>query len=351
MVQRSQTHEKIKESEVEEALVANLLELKNLLSLKTAPKLIARQLRLKADSRLDLLLASGNQLILLELKVTKFNSAFIEQVIRYKKEIEHLQNKNELPLGNLILYLLVTDYSTDQLEQCKLNNILLVKYSPENILNNYYQQLLKSTYFLRVKPRDYGVFSLGVINRTLLELSNGETTEKHIATNTNLSVHTTHLHLQTASEFGLVRKRNNNFFLTDLGDEYISVCDEGKLRDQISDKQAELLRQYVAKFPFASSMVFGIYAIVETTFLLARNSYPIDFNALVENFMVVSGKVLEWKRTRAKNTATYSFLNFAIDLGLLGKVGSKIVITPSGFRFILMLQLHKSIEMIDSLQK
>jgi hypothetical protein len=98
-------------------------------------------------------------------------------------------------------------------------------------------------------------------------------------------------------------------------------------------------------------MVFGIYAIVESAFLLARNSYPIEFSALRETFMVVGGKVADWKRDRAKTTATYTFLNFAIDLGLMGKIGDKVFITPSGFKFILMLQLHKSIEMIDSLQR
>lgn len=96
-------------------------------------------------------------------------------------------------------------------------------------------------------------------------------------------------------------------------------------------------------------MVFGIYALVETVFLLARNLYPIEFKTLAQNFAVISGKSLEWKQARSKSTATYTFLNFAIDLGLLGKIGDRILITPSGFRFILMLQLYKSIEMIESL--
>ena len=66
-------------------------------------------------------------------------------------------------------------------------------------------------------------------------------------------------------------------------------------------------------------------------------------------FQTVSGKVGEWQAVKSLSTATYTFLNFAIDLELLGKIGKQIVITPAGFRFILMLQLHKSIEMIESL--
>jgi len=67
-------------------------------------------------------------------------------------------------------------------------------------------------------------------------------------------------------------------------------------------------------------------------------------------FRTVSGKISEWGAQKSQHTATYTFLNFATDLGLLGKIGRQIVITPAGFRFILMLQLHKSIEkMIESL--
>jgi hypothetical protein len=42
-------------------------------------------------------------------------------------------------------------------------------------------------------------------------------------------------------------------------------------------------------------------------------------------------------------------LNFAIDLELLGKIGQQIVITPAGFRFILMLQCIKALKLIESM--
>lgn len=89
--------------------------------------------------------------------------------------------------------------------------------------------------------------------------------------------------------------------------------------------------------------------MVESAFILSRNSYLISFEDLIEMFKIISGKRSEWKAKKSQSTATYTFLNFAIDLGLLGKIGRQIVITPAGFRFILMLQLHKSIEMIESL--
>lgn len=351
MFRQKQKHEKIKESEVEEALVSDLREVKKLLSIPKEPTLIARQLLLTKESRLDLLFSYGDLLLLIELKITKFYPEYREQILRYKKEIERLQSEKELPSGNIQMYLLVTDYVSKDLAECAADKVHLISYSPEAILENYYQNLFRTTSFLRVKPKDYGVFNLALINRSLLELQKGEITEKDISQKTRLSSNTTRLHLQTAIELGLARKRLGNYFLTDLGDQYVNLSNQGKLANQMSEEQAELLKQYIAKSPFASSLIFGVYAIVESAFLLARNSYPIEFAALKEMFIIVGGKVTEWKRERARTTATYTFLNFAIDLGLLGKLGDKIVITPSGFKFILMLQLYKSIEMIDSLQK
>jgi len=156
-------------------------------------------------------------------------------------------------------------------------------------------------------------------------------------------------HLRVAREFGLVRERNKNYFLTDIGDKYVSSSDSGIFIDKLSQNQIEILKQYISKDPFYSSSVFGIYSIVESAFILSRNYYPIDLSFLRKMFQIISGKVNEWRATRSLSTATYTYLNFAIDLELLGKIGEKVVITPAGFKFILMLQLHKSIEMIESL--
>jgi hypothetical protein len=41
------------------------------------------------------------------------------------------------------------------------------------------------------------------------------------------------------------------------------------------------------------------------------------------------------------------YSNYAIELGLLGRSGDTFYLTPDGIRFILLLQLHKSLKMID----
>lgn len=350
-MQRRKSHNNIKESEVEEALVSDLTAIRDLLGLSHDLKLIARQLQLKGgEQRIDLLLSCGKQLLLIELKVTQYRSEHKEQIISYKKELTKLQEANELPAGEILCFLMVTSFLPNDGVNCANDEVALVLYSAEEVLKKYYDNLWTSTHFLRVKPNDYGVFSLGLINRTLLELQAGETVEQEIAIKIGLSRNSVRNHLRTAREFALVRKRGYHYFLTDFGDVYVANCNEGKLRDIVSEKQVELLKKQIARAPFSSSMVFGVYAIVESAFLLSRNTYPIDFKVLSEHFTTIGGKETEWKTERARATATYTFLNFAIDLGLLGKIGKNVVITPSGFRFILMLQLHKSIEMIDSLR-
>ncbi|MDH4223940.1 MAG: hypothetical protein OEV55_10440, partial [candidate division Zixibacteria bacterium] len=156
-------------------------------------------------------------------------------------------------------------------------------------------------------------------------------------------------HLKFAMAFNLATQRKNRYYLTDLGLKYISLIEESTVRDELSDGQILLLREHIAKDPFSSPIIFGIYTIVESMFLLSRNSYPVELEDLKTFFMKAAGKKYDWKAPKTLSTATYTYLNYAIKLGLLGKIGKQIVITPAGFRFILMLELYKSIEMVESL--
>lgn len=347
---KTKQHNNIKESEIEEAFVSDIIYLKDILNLSNEVKLIARQLRLKSgDQRLDLLIMHGKELCLVELKVTRFNNEYATQVDEYRNELIQLQNDGKLVQGKLRVFLLVTEYSQQQREFCNSLNIELIKYKPIDVLSNYFINLSALAPFLRIKPNDYGVFNIALINRVLNELEHGITKQVDIARLTGLSKGSVHNHLRVAKELGLVRERTNQYFLTDLGDKYVLSGQKGVLSGALSQTQSDILKQFVASDPFYSSVVFGIYSIVESAFILSRNSYPIGFDELIRMFKIASGKSSEWQAGKSQSTATYTFLNYAIDLGLLGKIGKQIVITPAGFRFILMLQLHKSIEMVESL--
>jgi len=343
-------HNNISENQVEDVFVSNLNYLQKILDVPNEVKLIARQLRIKSgEQRIDLLVSHGKELCLVELKVTIFVEDNLRQIIDYKNEIIELQKNGKLLSGNVKSFLLVTEAKKSHFEICKQNDVVLIVYELIDILTDYFNSLSASTQFLRIKPNDYGVFSLGLINRALLEINNGETNTQLIANKISLSRNSVKNHLKVSKEFGLVRERSHKFFLTDLGDKYVSHINRNALMDVLTKKQIELLKQFISKDPFHSSTVFGIYSIVESSFLLSRNSYPIELEDLRGMFRTISGKVSEWQAIKSLSTATYTFLNFAIDLELLGKIGTKIVITPAGFRFILMLQLHKSIEMVESL--
>ncbi len=340
----------ISEGQIEDALVTNLTFLAKLLQLPIDLKLITRQLRLKSgDERIDLLLSSGKSLCLVELKVVGFSEDWLKQILSYRGELIRLQNIGELVAGKIICYLMITDARDKDFELTKQNGVSLIVYEPIEVLKDYYNNLSAVATFLKIKPNDYGVFSFGLINRALSYLISGETKQEEIAAKTGLSKQSIHNHLKVAKEFGLVRERDKNYFLTDIGDQYADSINRNTFMDQLNDDQIAILKQFVADDPFYSSTVFGIYSIVESVFLLSRNSYPIQLSDLREMFKKVSGKVNEWQAEKSLSTATYTFLNFAIELELLGKVGQQIVITPAGFKFILMLQLHKSIEMIESL--
>jgi len=340
----------ISESQVEDALVANLVFLTKTLKLPADLKLIARQLRLKSgEERIDLLLSSGKILCLVELKVVKFSEDWLKQILFYRDELINLQNAGEFVSGDISCFLLVTDARETDIKLAKERGVNVIVYRPIDVLEEYYKNMATVAPFLKIKPNDYGVFNLGLINRALLQLSSGITKQEDIAEKTQLSKQSIHNHLKVAKEFGLARERDKHYFLTDIGDQYTQACNKDVLIDQLSEKQIEILKHFVAKDPFYSPTVFGVYSIVESAFLLSRNSYPIELPALRTMFQNVSGKVREWQAKKSLSTATYTFLNFAIDLELLGKIGQQVVITPAGFRFILMLQLHKSIEMIESL--
>ena len=347
---RKKKHINIRESEVEEALVSNLIYMKRLLGLTYDLRLIARQLRLKSgEQKLDLLITHGKELCLIELKVTKFSEEYINQINEYREELFNLQSKGELVEGGIRAFLLVTSFTRKEKDLCESHKIIIIKYEPLDVLKDYFQNLSSIAPFLKIKPNDYGVFNIGLINRVLENLSKGVLTQNNLAEVTGLTKYSVHNHLKVAKEFGLVRQRKRQWFLTDLGDKYVANSNIGALLEILTPEQSQILKRFIAEDPFYSHTVFGIYSIVESAFILSRNTYPITLDDLRKMFTIVGGKKFEWQAQKSQSTATYTFLNFAIDLGLLGKIGKQVVITPAGFRFILMLQLHKSIEMIESL--
>ncbi len=103
------------------------------------------------------------------------------------------------------------------------------------------------------------------------------------------------------------------------------------------------------KNPYKSSVVLGIASIVESVFVLSKNSYPVPIKNLTEYFPQYSGKYFDWKTSKAKFSGTRMYSNYAVDLGLLAKTQDTIYLTPAGFRFTIQMQMHKNLKMVEAI--
>jgi len=66
-------------------------------------------------------------------------------------------------------------------------------------------------------------------------------------------------------------------------------------------------------------------------------------------FRESSGKHFDWSTEKTTLDGSKMYSNYATELGLIGRIGEKLYITPDGIRFVLLLQLHKAIKMVDAL--
>jgi hypothetical protein len=156
--------------------------------------------------------------------------------------------------------------------------------------------------------------------------------------------------IKFASELGLVIWTPNKDYieLSKLGKEYVASVDN-LFQDQTSDKQIGLLRNYIMQNPYSSSVVLGIAALVESVFALAKNIYPVSLSQLISYFTCYSGKIYDWQTPKSQFNGMKMYSNYAIDLGLLAKNNEHVYLTPDGFKFVIQMQLHKSIKLINDL--
>ena len=133
-----------------------------------------------------------------------------------------------------------------------------------------------------------------------------------------------------------------------MGKKYVNA-NEISSQDRLNEEQANLVKKYVMQNPYASSVVLGIASLVESIFSLSKNTYPVPISQLVEYFTYHSGKIYDWQTDKAKFHGAKMYSNYAIDLGLVAKTDNHIYLTPEGFKFVIQMQLHKSLKLMDNL--
>jgi hypothetical protein len=186
---------------------------------------------------------------------------------------------------------------------------------------------------------------LGFLNSTLKYLGNGKEIEE-ISKIENKSVKTIRNRLSVAIQLGLVGKFKNRFYVTELGEKFNKSSKN--IDDRFSETQKEIIQFFVKENPFYSSITYSIFSIIESVFVLSKNSYPVPKHLVRDYFVKSVGKSHTWSAEKSKETATYIFSNYAIELDFLAKVDNEFFITPDGIQAILLLQLNRSIKLIEN---
>lgn len=336
----------IRESQIEDIFATQLDDVKKLLSLDGNIALINRQKKLPSGGILDLLFLSSNDLLLLELKAVRSETKFCDQVIDYRNEIISLQPENEFPNLPVKAFLICPDFLDSHKEYCLKNNVIPVQFSPYEVLKNFYFKVKAISRLINLKPSNHGLWNLNLLNRIIYSIQ-GEVSLPDLTKSTKLSKSTVGSYLKLSTELGLT-KIKPIVSLSELGYQYVKNRDIKKPIDFISDAQTDVLKNYITSNPFSSPAIFGIYSAVETIFALSKNFYPVPLKEASKYFAYLSGKVNEWA-LKAQNDAFIMYSNYSIDLGLLAKVSRDYYITPSGIRFILLLELNKSILFVNSI--
>lgn len=336
----------ISEKAIEDIMTSDKSILSEVLSLNFSDlSIIARQ-KIVSSGKLDMLYLHKDEMLLIELKVVSFYKEIINQIKNYENDLIELQKQNKLINSKIRKIIIVTGAKENDYRVCSENNIDLIVYKPENVLAKYYENFKELSAFLKIQAGDYGVVRLGLIKPTLRYLSEGVSI-KEICNLENKSEKTIRNKISVAQLLGLVNKFKNNFYLTDLGSQFVALA--GKIvDDRLNEEQIELLSNSIKENPFYSSITYTIFYLIETVFVLSKNSYPVPKEAVIDYFVKSVGKSETWRTPKARETSTYIFSNYACELQFLVKVNNEFYLTPKGIQAVLLLQLNRSIKLIES---
>lgn len=336
----------ISEKVIEDILTSDKEILSEVLSLNYADlDLIARQKKV-SSGKLDMLYLHKDEMLLIELKVVPFYPEVITQTNNYQIDLIELQNQNRLIKTLIKKIILVTKARESDYKLCREHDIQLLIYEPEFVLKRYYENFKELSLFLNIQSGDYGVVRLGLLKNTLKYLSKGKSLAD-ISRMENRTEKTIRNRLSVAQLLNLAGKYRHTYFLTELGALFVSL-ENNIVDDRLNQDQIEIITTFIKENPFYSSITYTIFTLIETVFVLSKNSYPVSKEAVKDYFVKSVGKTETWRTLRARETATYIFTNYACELDFLVKVNNEYFITPKGIQAMLLLQLNRSIKLIEN---
>lgn len=336
----------LSEKVIEDILAADKSILAEILAVNASDlSLIARQ-KIVSTGKLDLLYLCKDEILLIELKIVPFYREVITQINNYEMDLIESQNQNKLIKAKIKKIILVIGARENDHRYCQENSTHLLIYKPEIILSKYYENFKELSSFLKIQSGDYGVVRLGLLKNTLVYLSEGISL-KGICKLENKSEKTIRNKISVAQHLNLVSKFKNQFFLTELGNTFVELGQK-IVDDRLNREQIDLLSNFINENPFYSSITYTIYSLIESVFVLSKTSYPVPKDSLKDYFVKSVAKTETWRMPRAKETATYIFSNYACELEYLVKINNEFYITPKGIQAILLLQLNRSIKLIET---
>ena len=350
----------VKESQIRDILASSPSIARDSLNIKDNIDLLRKEYSLPSG-RLDLLFISRDKLHLVELKVISPEREFVDQVLRYRDDLEVEKKEGKVTDLDIIPYLACPKgtLTNDIKQYCRRNGVILLELDLRKLLEKFYSEFVFSVEFVNVRPVagiDLAPFGL---NPMLYYLKDrGPCTPKELAkAKTMYKEHYAHRkpawligkkYAPLAESFGLVqRTTDGKISLTEIGGKYVD-CDHSRPRD-MSDAQAEFIRNYILENPFGSRINFGLYSLVEAVLELSRNVHPVPKEMAVKYFTKKVGKFYDWKKVGWKQL--YYYARFAEQLGLIGIAGKDLYITPTGINFVLKLQLHKALAMLRQVKQ
>ena len=339
----------VRESEVEDVLAQYPSLAKRILGLSEDILLLTRQKSLPSG-RLDLIYACASDLLLVELKVEQFRAKFLRQVLGYRDDLRALQSQAKFVRGEIHPYVVCLKFDGAEAELAKQMGVLLRSFDPREVLIEFYKNAPLDTKYLSTFPTDKGVWRVGLACESL-GLVGLHRNASAIARARVCSVKTVGNQLRLLEELGLISSDGKLVELSALGRAFLERSDEQLPSKALSAEQAELLRRFILERPFFSGVTVGILTLVACVFELSKNTYPVPRPMLARHFIGAAGLHFRWSRDKAINKGVRMYSNYAAELGLVGKIGDGYFVTPSGLKFVLLLNMHKSLRFIENIDK
>ena len=345
----------IRESQIRDILALLPKVAAEVLSVKENLVLLRKEYPLPRG-RLDLLLISRDKLHLIELKMVSVKLNHIDQLLRYKEDLEKEKSEGKLTNLEIVPYIICPKgmFPHDAKEYCQKMGIIPVEIDIDKILYRFLDNQLSSVEFINVKPIALMTAPF-VLNKMLyyLDKYGPSTPDDLVKAKVMYREYFKHRkpqwlirenYVALAKAFGLVIKKHRKISLTELGEKYVK-SDPRKPR-KMSDKQANFIRENILRNPFGFAVNYGVYSLVETIFELSKNAYQVPRDIALQYFILKVGKFYDWKKQNVRKQQFYRYARFAEQLGLVAIAGEYLCITPAGIDFTIKLQLHKALSMM-----